>query len=557
MNKRGLDRYLIIAVLVVAAVLRVVNIGAGDVTGNDETLYAFRAIGMLDFNEAEFQTTPLEWQDPNIQWWTKLSFHDHPPLVFLIQNLFMKVFGENAFAFRLPSAIFGILSVYLLYLIGVRLFSKRVGLVAAAIMAVTVNHVYISRIGVQESYVIFFMLLASYLFLRALENEKYLLWTGAAIGLGVLTKYNVFILIPIFLIYLLIFKRDYFAKKNFWLGALLALLIFSPVVIYNIQLYRASGHFDFQFSYILGQDPKVWQQAPGKEEIGTLTDRIKNFVPNFVTVHSWLFTALFVASLTTLLRKKNAFLILAIGWLILLLLLIGPTIRFLTMLTPFVVLSIAIFANAIYEKFFAAKKNIALAGLAIFLAWETFYSVNSEVLYYPIGPEFWTFSKLRYDNYNWGYHELDKYLDKELAGKFPALTFDMRYQFLNKTKTAAIEQARLEGRQPYSALIIYDQNIKSPVQLWSLDRLQIYHGWPVLKTEEYLSITNEQGSGVFTNAGVKAHYFIIPTDKVPLNPEGRLTQTAIAFEQNLIAGGIIPISLYNQRGEEIVKIYKF
>ena len=133
----------------------------------------------------------------------------------------------------------------------------------------------------------------------------------------------------------------------------------------------------------------------------------------------------------------------------------------------------------------------------------------------------------------------------------------MRYQFLNKTKTAAIEQARLEGRQPYSALIIYDQNIKSPVQLWSLDRLQIYHGWPVLKTEEYLSITNEQGSGVFTNAGVKAHYFIIPTDKVPLNPEGRLTQTAIAFEQNLIAGGIIPISLYNQRGEEIVKIYKF
>ncbi len=551
------DRYLLIAILIVATVLRIVNLGVGDVTGNDETLYAFRSVGMLDFNEAEFQTTPLEWQDPNIQWWTALSFHDHPPLVFVIQNLFMKVFGENTFAFRLPSAILGIFSVYLLYLIGTQLFSKKVGLIAAAIMAITVNHVYISRIGIQESYVIFFLLLASYLFFKALENERYLLWTGAAIGFGILTKYNVFILAPIFLTYLVIFKRSYFAKKSFWLGALLALLIFSPVIVYNIQLYRTTGHFDFQISYILGQNPNVWQQAPGKEEIGALTDRIKNFAPNFVTVNSWPLTALFVISLTTLLRKKNIFPVLAIGWLILLLLLIGPTTRFLTMLTPFVVLSIAIFIDAVYEKIFVVKKNLALAGLALFLFWEIFYSVNSQILSYPVGPELWAFSKLRYDNYNWGYHELDKYLEKEFAGKFPALTFDMRYQFLNNIKSVAIEKARLSGLQSYSALIIYDQNIKSPVHLWSLDRLQIYHGWPVLKTEEYLSALNENGNDWPIKSGIKTRYFIIPTDKVPFKTKGQLTQTAIAFEQKLIADGIVPVSIYNRRGEESIKIYKF
>ena len=167
MNKNRAGFTALICILLAASFLRLVFISRGD-TINDEVLYAFRAIDMLDFDEAAEQTTPLEWFDPlktggtsDIPWWTALSFHDHPPLVFLIQHFFMRIFGESRLGFRLPSALFGIASVWLLYLIGKELYSKDAGLIAAGLLAITVNHVYISRIGLQESYVIFFILLGS------------------------------------------------------------------------------------------------------------------------------------------------------------------------------------------------------------------------------------------------------------------------------------------------------------------------------------------------------------------------------------------------------------
>src|SRR3989344_7982694 len=177
-----MKKYLLI-ILIIAAVLRFYGLGRGD-TVNDEVFYAFRAIGLMDFDKAPDQTTPLEWFDGHIPQWTNLSFHDHPPLVFWVQHFFMGVFGESAWAFRLPSAILAVVAVWLVYLIGGILFSETAGLVAAAFFAVTLNNVYISRTGMQEPYVIFFMLLASYWFLRALKEPRYLFCTGAAIGLG-------------------------------------------------------------------------------------------------------------------------------------------------------------------------------------------------------------------------------------------------------------------------------------------------------------------------------------------------------------------------------------
>ena len=118
-------------IILLAAVLRLYGLGRGDAMG-DEVLYSFRAIGPMDFDVAAQQTTPWEWFDSSVDsinpsqanlkqsspgqipWWAKISFHDHPPLVFWVQHVFIKIFGENKFAFLLPSALFGILSVYLI-----------------------------------------------------------------------------------------------------------------------------------------------------------------------------------------------------------------------------------------------------------------------------------------------------------------------------------------------------------------------------------------------------------------------------------------------------------
>lgn len=550
-----MKKYALFGILALATILRLWNLPAGDITGNDEVLYGFRAIGMLDYDNAPKQTTPLEWQDPSadsgqVPWWAKLSFHDHPPLAFLIQNIFMKIFGENVFAFRLPSALLGILSIYLVYLIGSRLFSKNTGLITAALMAVTINHVYISRIGIQESYVIFFLLLGSYLFIRSLENKKYLLWTGVAIGFGLLTKYTAFILAPIFLTYLAIYKRDYFKEKNLWLGALIALVIFSPVIIYNIQLYRAVGHFDFQISYVLGQDPAAWKEVPGKEEIGSLADRIRNFIPNLVAANSRLFLAISALGLIFAISQKSRLLLITIGFLALLMLFIGPTYRFLTMLTPFFALGGGALLRWTGEKFMPDKKIAVFIVFGLILAFETIYTFNSQILNYPKGPECCYFSKVRYDNYSWGYNELENFLEKELEGKYPAIILNPPYQFIAELQNASAEKSARAGLKQSSTLIIYDDNIHKAAQLWSLDRRRVYHGWPVLKTEDYLKIFSEKS--VFKN-----HYFITPTSNIPWRTDGQTSDAGSRFEQTLLARGVAPMTIYNKRGEEVFRIYKF
>ncbi len=309
----------IILIILIAAFLRLYGISRGDPV-NDEALMAFRAIGMIDFDEAEFQTTPFEWFDPQVQdsttvpaayhigtgipWWAHLSWHDHPALVFAVQHFFMTMFGDNVGAFRLPSALLGVLSVYLIYLIGQRLYEKRVGLYAALLYAVTLNGIYISRTGMQEPYVIFFILLTLYFFLRALENEKYFFWSGITLGLGMLAKYTVFFAAaPIMVIYLLLYHRNVLKSKKLWLGILCFFVVISPSIIYNIELYRAVGHFDFQFSEIFRQAHPVWQVEPGKD-IGTLTDRIRAFIPRMIATKSWLFLALFVMSIVGFIVTK-------------------------------------------------------------------------------------------------------------------------------------------------------------------------------------------------------------------------------------------------------------
>lgn len=546
-------KYILIAILILAAVLRLAYLSRGD-TINDEVFYAFRAIGLLDFDEAAQQKTPLEWNNPYIPWWTKLSFHDHPPLVFWVQHFFIKIFGENNFSFRFPSAILGILSVYLLYLIGRQLFSREAGLLGALFLAVTLSGVYISRTGMQEPYVIFFLLLASYFFLKSFKKDSYLIWTAVALGFGLLAKYNTFVLIPIFLTYSLLYRRDFFKNKKFWMGAGLIILICSPIIIYNIALYRNVGHFDFQLSYIFHQNHPEWTVQPGKET-GSISDRLHQFVPRLINSNSWLFLILVAVSLAaffgTCLKKgriffrRFAFLFWSIFYLAALIIFgIGPSYRFLSILAPFFSLCIGIFFWFLYQKYLSGRKKIAIALLLMFVGFEIFYSVNNQIRYYPAGITPWFSSKVRYENYNWGYNDLDAYLNKEFAGKIPALTFDVQYKFLDDLRNQALDEGIKNGLEPWPFLIVCGENFDNGAKLWVMERRFVYRAWPILRLEDYFKYRKEQGGDYFDRSGFAYQYYIMPVNFV------------IPPEVAEIIRGVKPVVIQNPRGENAFLIYK-
>ncbi|OGZ96144.1 MAG: hypothetical protein A3I44_01870 [Candidatus Sungbacteria bacterium RIFCSPLOWO2_02_FULL_51_17] len=556
MSKRS--RNVLIAILIVAALLRFFGLGRGD-TVNDEVLYAFRGLGMIDFDEAPYQTTPLEWFDPLAHpgavtpWWVYVSFHDHPPLVFAVQHVFLAIFGDNTIAFRLPSSIAGVMSVYLLFLIGRKLFSEKAGLFSAFGYAITLNGVYISRTGLQEAHLIFFLLLAFYVFLQGLENKKYFIWLGVLIGLGGLVKYNFFIALPVFFAYLALFKRSVFRLREFWIGALLAIIVFSPVIVYNTELYRAVGHFDFQLSHMFGQEHPEWQVQPGKE-IGTLGKRLTDILPRLIATHSWLFLALVAMSLAifcySFIKKPRAHLqektvvALTLAFLFVLIMLIGPAYRFLTMLTPFFALVVGFALAHMQEKIRGRVVYAVLSGAVIIACFEIFYSYNNQIAYYPTGPIPWMASKVRNENYNWGYNELEEYLTKEFAGKMPLLTFDTKYQFLENIRNGALQDGTHRGLRREPFLIVYGGNIDDGAKLWVFERRLVYKAWPILKMNDYYAYLNERGNDYFDRSGFKKQYFIYATNSVP-----------DAVFRSTVAG-LTPTPIKNQRGDIAFLVYK-
>src|SRR3989344_3573040 len=229
-------KHILFAIFLAASLLRLWSLGSADLI-DDESYYTFRSIGYLDYVGVNEQTTPLYWFNP-LPGWAHLSFHDHPPLVFLIQHFFLSLFGVSVFVARLPFVLAGLGSVFLICLIAKKLFDQRTGLVAAALMAVTPLAVWTSRVALMEGIVIVLMLLGWYLLLKALDDPHYWYWWGIAVGLSFLAKYTAFPLLFIFILYLALYRRRTFRDYRFYLGLLLTLVVFSPVLIYNMLLFQ-------------------------------------------------------------------------------------------------------------------------------------------------------------------------------------------------------------------------------------------------------------------------------------------------------------------------------
>lgn len=69
----------------------------------------------------------------------------HPPLYYLLLKAWTMVFGSSELALRLPSAIIGAATIYLLFIAGRQLIDDRTGLIAAGLLTISPLHIYWSQ----------------------------------------------------------------------------------------------------------------------------------------------------------------------------------------------------------------------------------------------------------------------------------------------------------------------------------------------------------------------------------------------------------------------------
>jgi 4-amino-4-deoxy-L-arabinose transferase-like glycosyltransferase len=142
---------------------------------------------------------------------------DKSPVGLWVQAAFAAVLGFSGWILVLPQALAGIGSVALIYFIISRPFGKPAGLVAALALAVTPIFVAISRNGTMDTQMIFVLLLAVWVVLKA-TRERSLPWFLASvvlIGIGFNIKMiQAFIVVPAVLAVYFLGTTDVAWKKR-------------------------------------------------------------------------------------------------------------------------------------------------------------------------------------------------------------------------------------------------------------------------------------------------------------------------------------------------------
>lgn len=145
----GRDRLVLAALVAVGAVLRFYGLGAEDVWVDELITIEFvRAYGPLEL------VTVIPAQQP------------HLPAYYVLLDLWRGLIGTSPAAMRALSALFGLAAVPLIYLVGRRLFDARVGLLAAALLAISRFQLYYSQELRMYSMLVALALCSYYCFLR-------------------------------------------------------------------------------------------------------------------------------------------------------------------------------------------------------------------------------------------------------------------------------------------------------------------------------------------------------------------------------------------------------
>lgn len=121
----------------------------------------------------------------------------HPLLVHVLLSFPFRWFGTSDLAGRLVIALFGVATIFVVYLLGELIYNRRVGLIAAVFMALMPYHVVVSRQVLLDGPTAFFASLSMYLILKFVVSRRPMwLYGGAAVlGLTFLAKETSIILI--------------------------------------------------------------------------------------------------------------------------------------------------------------------------------------------------------------------------------------------------------------------------------------------------------------------------------------------------------------------------
>jgi dolichol-phosphate mannosyltransferase len=194
----------------------------------------------------------LELLPEEAYYWTyakhpALGYFDHPPMIAWIITVGTALFGDTALGVRFMTIVLWIATAGLLFLTGRMWFERRIARVATLFFTLLPIYVGAGLIVTPDGPLLFFWLATLYLISKALHTGRGGWWllAGVTFGGALLSKYYALLLAPSLLGFLLLSptQRHWLRRPQPWLALPIALLVFSPVIIWNAHHEWASFLF--------------------------------------------------------------------------------------------------------------------------------------------------------------------------------------------------------------------------------------------------------------------------------------------------------------------------
>lgn len=174
------------------------------------------------------------------------GYVDQPPFSIYILYINSFLFGDSLFALRLIPAINSGLTVLFTCLMTLKLGGRKTAiLISSAASIFAPVYLGINTIYSMNSFDILLWSISFYLIILVIENNKLMYWIllGIVIGIGLLNKIGFIWLGFGMLTGLLVYKRKLLLTFKPYLTVFLAIIIFSPYIIWNFQ--NDFAHIEF------------------------------------------------------------------------------------------------------------------------------------------------------------------------------------------------------------------------------------------------------------------------------------------------------------------------
>lgn len=178
-----------------------------------------------------------------------------PPLIVIAGYVWVSIFGDTEAATRSLSAVAGVVSVWLLYAVGRDLFNKRVGLIAALLMSISIFHIFYSQDYRYYGLLGFTSLFSFYFYVKALKTERtiyFIIYPFAAASVFYAHYHGAFVLLAQGVYFLLQWYKYPPRARIYWFCTQVAIVLLISPSIFRLGMDYLAGASNGDFSGSLG-----------------------------------------------------------------------------------------------------------------------------------------------------------------------------------------------------------------------------------------------------------------------------------------------------------------